>query len=161
MMGTRSGDIDPAAITYLAGAMDTSSKEIYKILNHKSGLLGICGTNDIREVNRRIFEEHDEMAKLAYSMYMYRLTKYIGSYIAVLGRVDAIIFTAGVGENYARLRYDVCENINHMGVHIDEELNESKNSDIRYITKSDSSIRALVVPTDEELAIALEVTKFI
>lgn len=161
MMGTRSGDIDPAAITYLAKVMGKESRDIYSILNNKSGLLGICGTSDIREVKRMIVEDGDEMAKLAYNMYMYRITKYIGSYIAVLGRVDAIIFTAGVGENYARLRYDICNRINHMGVDIDKELNEVKSSDIRFITEKDSVIRALVVPTDEELAIALEVKKLI
>ncbi|NLK66431.1 MAG: acetate kinase [Campylobacteraceae bacterium] len=161
MMGTRSGDIDPAAITYLAEALNTRSKEIYKILNHNSGLLGICGTSDIREVNRRIVEENDEMAKLAYSMYMYRLVKYVGSYVAILGRVDAVIFTAGVGENYAKLRSDICDRITHLGVHIDEELNNSDSRDIRCITKEDSVIRGLVVPTDEELAIALEVKQLI
>ena len=161
MMGTRSGDIDPAAITYLAEALNTRSKEIYKILNHNSGLVGICGTSDIREVNRRIVEENDEMAKLAYSMYMYRLVKYVGSYVAILGRVDAVIFTAGVGENYAKLRSDICDRITHLGVHIDEELNNSDSRDIRCITKEDSVIRGLVVPTDEELAIALEVKQLI
>lgn len=161
MMGTRSGDIDPAAITYLAEVMGVRSKEIYSILNKKSGLLGICGTSDIREVKRMIIEDENEMAKLAYNMYMYRITKYIGSYIAILGRVDAIIFTAGVGENYDRLRFDICNRINHMGVNIDKELNEKEGGDIRFITKPDSVIRALIVPTDEELAIALDVLKLI
>lgn len=161
MMGTRSGDIDPAAITYLADVMNVRSKEIYTILNKKSGLLGICGTGDIREVKRMMLEEDDKMARLAYNMYMYRITKYIGSYIAILGRVDAIIFTAGVGENYGKLRFDICNRINHMGVNIDKTLNEKEGSDIRFITETDSVIRALVVPTDEELAIALDVLKLI
>ncbi|MSN96805.1 acetate kinase [Campylobacter sp. FMV-PI01] len=160
MMGTRSGDIDPAAITYLAEVLDVRSKEIYKILNNKSGLLGICGTNDMREV-RKMITQDNELAKLAYSMYMYRIIKYIGSYFAVLGRVDALIFTAGVGENDFELRDDICNKITHLGVLINKELNQKQSSDIRFITKENSPIKALVVPTDEELAIALDVKNLI
>ncbi len=161
MMGTRSGDIDPAALEYISAQSGMSLKEIDHILNKRSGLLGVCGTNDIREVKSRIIKDNDERAKLAYSMYMYRLIKYIGSYFAVIGRVDAVLFTAGVGENYSHLREDICDKILHLGVRIDPTLNELKSSQIRYITKENSLVRALVVPTNEELAIAREVIRLI
>ena len=161
MMGTRSGDIDPAALYHIAKVTNKNQAEIDYMLNKESGLLGICGMSDIRKVKRMILDQDDERAKLAYNMYMYRITKYIGSYFAIMGRVDAIIFTAGVGENYAHLRADICKTINHFGVNIDDGLNELKSNSIRFITKRDSVIRALVVPTNEELAIALEVRKLI
>lgn len=161
IMGTRSGDIDPAALAYISRITGKTSDEIDYMLNKQSGLLGVCGTSDIRKVKRRILDNDDEMAKLAYNMYMYRITKYIGSYFAIMGRVDAIIFTAGVGENYAHLRADICKTINHFGVNIDDSLNEANSNETRFITKRDSVIRALVVPTNEEFAIALEVQKLI
>ena len=161
IMGTRSGDIDPAALSYIARITGKDPQELDYMLNKDSGLLGICGVSDIRKVKRMILDQNNKKAKLAYNMYMYRITKYIGSYFAIMGRVDAIIFTAGVGENYAHLRADICKTINHFGVNIDDDLNELKSNSIRFITKRDSVIRALVVPTNEELAIALEVRKLI
>lgn len=155
VMGTRSGDIDPAALLYLSKMTGKNLSELDNILNKKSGLLGLCGTNDLRKVMARR-DEGDELAKLAYDIYIYRIIKYIGAYYAVLGRVDALIFTAGVGENAVDIRKDVCNALNHLGIKIDEKLNSIRSKQIRCIDADGATIKTLIVPTNEELAIARE-----
>lgn len=160
MMGTRSGDIDPAAIFYIASQTGKTMKDMDEILNKKSGILGIASTNDMREIIKKI-DEKDSMAILAYEMYIHRLLKYIGAYYVILGHVDAIIFTAGIGENMPKLRSDVCNNLKHLGVKIDENLNSHSLEKSFKISTIDSKISCLVINTNEELEIANEVKKLI
>lgn len=154
IMGTRSGDIDPAVIFHLANDHGMSIAEIDKLLNKQSGLLGLCGDNDLRDIEQRV-ETGDEQAKLAFEMYAYRIRKYIGAYTAVLGRVDALVFTAGVGENSPAIRKEVCTALEDLGYTIDLEKNESRKSgSVTEIQTTDSRIKILVISTNEELEIA-------
>ncbi|PSM52756.1 acetate kinase [Campylobacter blaseri] len=155
MMGTRSGDIDPTVLSYIATQDGKTLDEIDDILNKKSGLLGIAGTSDVRKIKEGI-KNNSERCLLAYKMYIRRIVKYIGAYYALIGKLDAIIFTAGVGENSSLLRNDVCNAISHFGIELDNDLNHLQSNKTRYITKQNSPIKALVVPTNEELAIAIE-----
>lgn len=154
MMGTRCGDIDPAIISHLVRIAHLTTEELDVMMNKKSGFLGICGHNDLRDVMTHI-EKKDKKAELALNMYVYRLVKYIGAYFAVLNRTDALIFTAGVGENSAQLRKLVCEKLAHLGFELDESANNSTCGDIAAISTLNSKHKILVVPTDEELEIAL------
>ncbi|MFC7470920.1 acetate kinase [Actinomadura keratinilytica] len=122
MMGTRSGDVDPAVVFHLRRVAGMETDETDALLNQRSGLLGICGDNDMREITRRM-DEGDEDARLAFDMYVHRLKKYIGAYAAVLGRVDAVVFTAGVGENAAAVRQAAVEGLEGFGMAVDRELN--------------------------------------
>lgn len=133
VMGTRSGDIDPAVIFHLMRVGKMSADEIDDLLNKKSGLIGLCGDNDMREIRRRI-DEGDEEAKLAFDIYVHRLKKYIGSYYAVLGRVDAIAFTAGVGENAAPVREAAVAGLEELGLAVDGELNSVRSDEPRLIS---------------------------
>ncbi|WP_263832828.1 acetate/propionate family kinase [Sulfurospirillum oryzae] len=160
VMGTRSGDIDPALLFYLARKRGLSIDDLDKMLNKESGLKGICGNNDMREITQ-MAEEGDERAKLAYDMFNYRLKKYIGSYSAVLGRVDCIVFTGGIGENASGVRLKSCENLENLGIKIDPVLNEMRSSDIMQISTPDSKVKVLVIPTNEELEIAIETLEMI
>jgi len=153
IMGTRSGDIDPAIIFYLAERKGLSLSEIDDILNKKSGLKGICGMNDMRDIHKAV-AEGDVQAKLALEMFGYRNRKYIGSYMAVLGRVDAIVFTAGIGENDPVSRELSCRGLSALGVTLDHERNLSPERGARDIGASGSQVRVLVIPTNEELEIA-------
>ncbi len=153
VMGTRSGDTDPAVIFHLARVGGMSIAEIDTLLNKKSGLIGLCGDNDMREIRRRI-DEGDERAQLAFDIYIHRLKKYIGAYYAVLGRVDAIAFTAGVGENAAPVREAAVAGLEQLGLAVDPELNAVRGDGPRLISPSDSRVAVAVVPTDEELEIA-------
>ena len=156
MMGTRSGDIDPAIINYISQTHNKSIKEIDTILNKESGLLGICGTNDMREVISQA-ENSDEMSQLALDMYCYSIKKYIGAYIAVLGRVDAIIFTGGIGEHASKVREMVCDGFEYsFGIELEREANLKKSNSPRTISTPSSRIRIYVIPTNEELEIALQ-----
>ena len=154
MMGTRCGDIDPAIISHLVRIAHLTTEELDVMMNKKSGFLGICGHNDLRDVMTHI-EKKDKKAELALNMYVYRLVKYIGAYFAVLNRTDALIFTAGVGENSAQLRKLVCERLAHLGFELDESANNNTCGDIATISTPNSKHKILVVPTDEELEIAL------
>ncbi len=160
IMGTRSGDIDPAILFYLSRVKGMNIDELDTMLNKKSGLKGICGNNDMREVGE-MSENGDEKAKLALDMFNYRIKKYIGSYSAVLGRVDAIIFTGGIGENDIEVRKNSCFNLENIGIKIDEEKNNQRAKEILDITHKDSKVKILVVPTNEELEIALQVKSLI
>ena len=153
VMGTRSGDIDPGIIFHLARHGGMSIDEIDELLNKRSGVKGLAGVNDFREL-RAMIENEDGDAWLAYNVYINRLRSFIGSYMVALGRVDAITFTAGVGENDKFVRADALDNMEAFGVKIDPERNSLPNDGPRIISADDSRVKVLVVPTNEELAIA-------
>lgn len=150
IMGTRSGDIDPSVIFYLV-EQGFSIDEVKKILNKQSGMKGLVGDNDLRNINKKA-SEGDQSAKLALEMYAYRVKKYIGSYIAALGGVDAIVFTAGVGENDATTRWKSCAGLSALGISIDEAKNNERADGIRDL--STGPVKVLIIPTNEELEIA-------
>lgn len=155
VMGTRSGDIDPAVIAHLINTAGMTAGEVDAMLNKRSGLLGLCGQNDLREVSRLI-AAGDRDAELALSVYCHRIRKYLGAYLAVLGRADAIVFTAGVGENDPVVRRRVVANLELIGVAIDHHRNEATRGSSVPVDLSfpGAPIRVLVVPTNEELEIA-------
>ncbi|MFD9001036.1 acetate kinase [Streptomyces sp. NPDC059582] len=155
VMGTRSGDMDPAVIFHLKRVGGMSTDEIDTLLNKKSGLIGLCGENDMREIRRRI-DEGDEQARLAFDIYLHRLKKYIGAYIAVLGTVDAIAFTAGVGENAAEVREAAIAGLEGLGPAVDAGLNAVRSDEPRLISPAGARVAVAVVPTDEELEIATQ-----
>lgn len=152
VMGTRPGDLDPGLIIHLIRDRGMSPEDVSTLLNRRSGLEGLSGARDFRELLTRV-DDDDEDARLAYEVVIHRLRRYIGGYWAVLGRVDAITFTAGVGENVARLRADALSTLSGWGVEIDRDANENGTGE-RVISTPDSRVAVLVVPTDEELAIA-------
>jgi len=153
VMGTRSGDIDPGIITYLWRTAKMSVEDIELMLNRRAGMLGLGGEIDFRVVHQRI-ESGDTAAQLAYDVYIHRLRKYIGAYLAVLGSVDVITFTAGVGENDAAVRRDALSGMSALGIELDEQLNSEGSKVARRISAESSRTTVLVIPTDEELAIA-------
>ncbi|WP_267244460.1 acetate kinase [Streptomyces sp. PR69] len=153
VMGTRSGDLDPAVIFHLHRVAGMSVDGIDALLNKKSGLIGLCGDNDMREIRRRI-DAGDERARLAFDIYIHRLKKYLGAYCAVLGRVDAVAFTAGVGENAAPVREAAIAGLEELGMAVDAELNAVRSDEPRIISPSYARVAVAVVPTDEELEIA-------
>lgn len=153
VMGTRSGDIDPGIISYLCRAAKMSVDEIESMLNNQSGMLGLAGEQDFRRL-RQMIEAGDSAAQLAHDVFIHRLRKYIGAYLAVLGRTDVVTFTAGIGENDARVRRDAVSGMAALGVELDEHRNAKRASDARRISTDDSPIAVLVIPTNEELAIA-------
>ena len=152
-MGTRSGDIDPGIIFHLVRQGGMSIDEIDNLLNRQSGVKGLSGVNDFREL-RAMIEEENENAWLAYMVYLNQLRRFIGSYMIALGRVDAITFTAGVGENDQHVRMDALDNLKMYGIEVDPEKNALPNDGPRIISTDDSTVKVLVVPTNEELAIA-------
>ncbi|RMI28661.1 acetate kinase [Nocardia stercoris] len=152
VMGTRSGDLDPGIILHLErNGLDVA--EIDVLLNRESGLKGLSGINDFRELHAHM-ESGDAAARLAYDVYIHRLRHYIGAYLIELGRVDVITFTGGVGENSSQVRFDALAGLERFGIAIDPQLNDVRNRSAHRISKSDSEIAVLVVPTNEELAIA-------
>jgi acetate kinase len=153
VMGTRSGDIDPGVITYLSRTAGMSVADIETMLNRRSGVLGLGGEIDFRVLHQRI-ESGDAAAQLAYDVYIHRLRKYIGAYLALLGNTDVITFTAGVGENDALVRRDALSAMATLGIELDEHLNDSPARGPRRISAEMSPTTVLVIPTDEELAIA-------
>lgn len=153
VMGTRSGDIDAGVIAYLWRTAGMSVEDIESMLNRRSGMLGMSGDIDFRVVHTRI-AEGDAAALSAYEIYIHRLRKYIGAYLAVLGHVDVISFTAGVGENDAAVRRDAMAGLGDLGIELDERRNNEAARGARRISTDGSAITVLVVPTDEELAIA-------
>ena len=152
-MGTRSGDIDPGIIFHLVRQGGMSIDEIDNLLNRQSGVKGLSGVNDFREL-RSMIEDENENAWLAYMVYLNQLRRFIGSYMIALGRVDAITFTAGVGENDQHVRMDALDNLKMYGIEVDPEKNALPNDGPRIISTDDSKVKVLVVPTNEELAIA-------
>lgn len=155
IMGTRSGDIDHSVVFYL-NDLGFSVKEINDLLQKKSGMLGLTGYSDLRDIER-LAEEGNKDCLLALAMNAYRIKKFIGSYTAAMGGLDAIVFTAGVGENSPYLRNLVCKNMEFFGLEIDEEKNSLRSKEIRAIHKDNSKTKILVIPTNEELEIAKQV----
>ena len=152
-MGTRSGDLDPAIIFYLGRKMGLSPDKIEALLNKQSGLKGICGINDMREI-AQLADKGDASARLAIEMYCYRIKKYIGAYYTVLGQVNALVFTAGIGENAADIRLRSCTGLSQIGIEVDKNKNNRKTNGVREIQSDRSSVNILIIPTDEELEIA-------
>ena len=156
MMGTRSGDIDAGAVTFIMEKEGLNATGVSNLLNKKSGLLGVSGaSSDMREVHAAI-KAGNAHAKLALDMYFYRIRKYIGSYAAALGGVDVIVFTGGVGENDEMSREVACEGLEFMGVKLDKELNQTIHGKEAVISTPDSKVKVVVIPTDEELMIATD-----
>ena len=154
MMGTRVGDVDPGALTYLMAKHNLSADEMQRIINKASGVLGVSGiSSDMREIEAAV-NAGDEQAKLALDMYEQRIIKYVGAYAAEMGGVDIIVFTGGVGENKTGVRENVCEPLAFMGVEIDKELNARTRGTETVISTPASKVQVVVVPTDEELMIA-------
>ncbi|UOQ66174.1 acetate/propionate family kinase [Hymenobacter volaticus] len=153
VMGTRSGDIDPSVVFHLISQLSYTPEQVSALLNKQSGMLALTGLSDMRDITAAI-EAGDANAKLAYDLYAYRIKKYIGAYAAALNGLDAIIFTAGVGENDALVRKLVCQNMDYLGVQLDEEKNTQRVKGIREISQENSPVKVLIVPTNEELEIA-------
>jgi acetate kinase len=153
IMGTRCGDIDPAIIFYLKRKTGLARDEVESILNQDSGLKGICGVNDMRQIEE-LARNGNSQARLAIEMVCYRIKKYIGAYYAVLGRLDALIFTAGIGEKSPLIRAGACQGLSHLGIEIDPEKNNQKSKKAFEIQTGDSTVKVLVIPTNEELEIA-------
>ena len=160
MMGTRSGDIDAGAVTYIMNKEGLDANGISNLLNKKSGVEGISGvSSDMRDAQAAA-EAGNERAALALDMYIYRIVKYIGAYTAALGGVDVIVLTAGVGENQASIRKSICEKLGFLGVKFDEEANRCRGIE-RVITTPDSPVTVVIIPTDEELMIANDTVELI
>jgi acetate kinase len=153
VMGTRSGDVDPGVISYLWRRANMSVDEIESMLNNRSGVWGLAGERDFRRLQQMI-ESGDGAAQLAYDVFIHRLRKYIGAYLVVLGHTDVVTFTAGVGENAAAVRRDAVAGMEEMGIVLDQARNLSTGNGARQISADDSPIAVLVIPTNEELAIA-------
>ncbi len=153
VMGTRSGDIDPSVLLVLARREDMGPGELDTFLNKRSGLLGLAGASDMRDIEDR-YEKRDGAAMLAFDVYVHRLRAYLGAYIAQLGGIDVISFTAGVGENSPLVRAALLETLGFLGIHLDAERNETRAPGVRAISTDDSPVTVLVVPTNEELEIA-------
>ncbi|NJD57604.1 MAG: acetate kinase [Nitrospirae bacterium] len=160
IMGTRCGDLDPAVHFYLARKTGRAVEEVEGILNKESGLRGICGSNDMREIQERA-QKGDARAELAVEMFCYRVKKYIGSYYAALGTIDAVVFTGGIGENSALVRTRTCKGLSGLGITVDESRNSAAAGGIREIQTGESRIRILVIPTDEEREIAQQTVEII
>jgi acetate kinase len=155
VMGTRSGDVDPSLPFVLAGQAGLSLGDVEALLNHESGLKGICGTNDMRKVIEQM-RAGNNRAAIAIDVYTYRIRKYIGAYFAALERLDAIIFTAGIGENASRIRDLCCRGLGRLGIVVDLERNRAAGNEVREISQPGSEVKVLVIPTDEALRIAQE-----
>ena len=156
MMGTRSGDIDGGAVTFIEKKLGLDADGMSALLNKKSGLLGVTGiSSDMREIDTAI-EQGNKLAETALDMYNYRIKKYVGAYAAAMGGCDIIVFTAGVGENQAQMREVVCSNMEYMGVKIDVEKNKGIHGEEAIISTPESKVTVCVIPTDEELMIATD-----
>ena len=155
VMGTRSGDLDPAIHGHLSRELGLPLDKIDRLLNYESGLKGISGENDFRELSKRR-AAGDDRAQLAFDVYCHRIKKYVGAYYAVLGTVDAIVFTAGVGQNAAEARAASLEGLERLGIQIDDERNTASSDKARVVSTDDSAVTVLVVPTNEEWQIARE-----
>jgi acetate kinase len=160
MMGTRSGDMDPAIHHYIHQKEEISLDEVNRILNKKSGFSGVCGENDLRSIIEKV-EDGDKRAKLALEIYAYRIKKYIGSYIASINGADAIVFTGGIGENAVMVRELVCKELEFLGIELDSDKNSAKDRGARFISRDKSRVKIAVIPTNEELEIALQTKEVI
>lgn len=159
LMGTRSGDLDPAIVLFLQDDLGYSTEEVNNILNKKSGVLGVSGvSSDFRDLEEAA-EKGDERAKLALDMFVQRVKKYIGAYMVELGHVDAICFAGGIGENSASMRADILAGLENFGVELDKEANNTREE--KLISKESSKVKVFVVPTNEELMIALDTQELV
>ena len=161
MMGTRSGSIDPAIIPYLMRKGElTTADEIDKMMNKKSGMLGISGvTSDNQEIGK-LAESGNARAILAEQMYSHQIAKNVGSYVACMGGADAIVFTGGIGENSAKYRAELCEKLGFMGVKLDPEKNKIRGEEVE-ISTPDSKVKVYIIPTNEELVIARDTKEIV
>ena len=160
-MGTRCGDIDPAVVVYLVKELGYSIDEVNNLLNKKSGVLGVSGvSSDFRDVETEAWKHNNHRAQLALDIFVYRVKQYIGSYAASMGGVDAIVFTAGVGENSVELREEILTGFEFMGVEIDKEKNNVRGK-LAEITKESSKVKAFAIPTNEELVIARDTLELV
>jgi len=160
MMGTRSGSIDPSVVSFIMDKEGMTPHEIDELLNKKSGMLGISGvSSDDRDIAQAIQDGH-ERAKLAWDMRTYDIIKYIGGYIAALGGIDALIFTAGIGENQSKLREEILNSLGYRGVKVDLEKNSIRGQEVE-ITTPDSTVRGFVIPTNEEIVIARDTQELV
>jgi len=160
IMGTRSGDIDPAVIPFLSEKEKMSIKEIDTLLNKKSGVLGVSGvSSDFRDIEGEA-EKGNDRARLALDMFHTRVKKYIGAYMAELGNVDAVVFTAGLGENSAESRKEICKGLESLGIEIDVDANKTRGKE-QLISKKNSKIKVFVIPTNEELVIARDTLEIV
>jgi acetate kinase len=161
MMGSRSGDIDASAVTYIMDKLGKTPQQMADYLNKESGVLGISGiSSDMRDVEAAA-KEGNERAKLALQMYAYRIKKYIGAYAAAMGGVDVIVWTAGVGENQTGTRAEACEGLEFLGIEIDREKNAAVRSREELISTPESKVKVYVVPTDEEIVIARDTMEIV
>lgn len=160
IMGTRCGDIDQSVIFYMVNTLGYKLSEVNTVLQKQSGMLGLTGYSDLRDIQSNA-ENGNASCQLALDMNVYRIKKYIGSYAAVMNGVDAIVFTAGIGENSAYIRKTVCEDMSYLGMELDEEKNKIRSNVIREINTENSRAKILVVPTNEELEIAHQVCDLI
>jgi acetate kinase len=158
-MGTRSGDIDAYIPLHIMKTQGLSVDQMNNMLNKQSGMFGLCGYSDNRDVEAAI-AKGEEKAIVANDVYIHTILRFIGSFIAVLGGVDAIIFTAGVGENAPALRKALCERLSYLGIELDEEANKKRGETVE-ISKAGSKVRVFVIPTNEELVIAQDTVRLI
>ncbi|HET9306835.1 MAG TPA: acetate kinase [Candidatus Sulfotelmatobacter sp.] len=162
VMGTRSGDLDPAIVSVIARKEGLSSSEVDTLLNTQSGLLGISGlTNDMRELQAELKEHDDRRVRLAIEVFCYRARKYIGAYLAAMGGADAVVFTGGIGENSADVRARICSGMDWAGLHLDEAKNQQTIGREGIISTQESKLLAYAIPTDEELLIARDTVRVI
>ncbi|WP_234121119.1 acetate/propionate family kinase [Clostridium hydrogenum] len=155
MMGTRSGDIDPAVVTFLMKELNKTPEEMDAILNKKSGIAGISEiSSDMRDIKKGVYEDNNDRAKLTYNMFHYRIKEYIGSYVAAMNGVDCLVFTGGIGENSNQNRHEICTDMDYLGIKIDEKKNDEAIGIDMDISAADSKVKVLVIPTNEELMIA-------
>lgn len=157
VMGTRCGDVDPAIVLYLMEVLKLSPKETNDLLNKKSGLIGLCGHSDMRDI-ANLIENGDESAKIAVEVFKYRITKYIGAYAAAMKGVDCIVFTAGIGEYNPWLREDILSHFEYLGLKVDSQKNKTNQ---RIFSTDDSKVLAMMIPTNEELVIAQDTYEII
>lgn len=153
MMGTRSGDIDPSVIFHLMEHSGYTLSQLSTLVNKQSGLLGVGGSSDMRDI-RKMVNEGKKAAVLAIKLYAYRIKKFIGAYAAVLNGIDAIVFTAGVGENDSQMREAVCSELEYLGIELDQELNATYKGELKEISAATARVKILVIPTNEEYEIA-------
>ncbi|MDR9457844.1 MAG: acetate kinase [Salegentibacter sp.] len=160
VMGTRSGDIDQSVIFYMIEQLGYTAQEVSDILHHKSGMMGLTGYSDLRDIEEQA-EKGNRQCQLALDMNAYRIKKYIGAYAAAMNGVDAIVFTAGIGENSDVIRGLVCRDMDFFGIKLNEEKNKERSKELRYINAEDSKVKVLVIPTNEELEIAQQTLELI
>jgi len=162
VMGTRSGDLDPAIVNLIALKEGMSPPEVETLLNTQSGLLGVSGlTNDMRELLAELHEQDDRRVRLAIDLFCYRARKYIGAFLAAMGGADAVVFTGGIGENSPEIRARICEGMEWAGLKLDADRNQRTIGREDLISTEDSKLLAYAIPTDEELLIARDTVRVI